>query len=237
MRIASIVLCMLLFPSMALAGTPFDGFHVGAKAGINALNVFMELEDEENREVEDNHDRGWSPTGGVFIGGGKAIKEVFYLGGEVDATYHGLSADPSRQETLSLDWSFGATFRIGGVIAKRHLLYGLAGLRLGLMDYDNDTGFDYEFDYSCDCDDGAANGCDDRDDDRLSDEDHPVVGGARIGLGYEYALTDHLGLRAETAYTVYGPLRYEYLDGARQYWDETIVPGVFDATLGVAYHF
>ncbi len=239
MRSIFICLCMLALPGPAMAQTGFDGFYVGGKAGLGLLSTHMKLEDAENQERADEWDHGLGATGGLFFGGGKVLKNVLYLGGEADVTYHGLSADPSDQESLDLNWSTGASFRLGAVIAQRHLLYGLLGLRLAFFDYDNDTGFAYEYDNGCcDCNGKDADDCDDDDDGgQWGDEDSPVRAGGSLGLGYEFLITDHLGLRAEAAYAIYAPLRYEYLNGERRYWDETILPGVLDATLGLAYHF
>ncbi|EGJ49125.1 outer membrane protein [Desulfocurvibacter africanus] len=232
----SILLClsMMILPTLAAAATPFDGFYVGGQAGLGALHTYMELEDADNDEQDDQGDWGLGPTGGIFFGGGGAIKDAFYLGGEIDAAYHGLSADPTSEETLDLNWSFGARIRIGGVIADDHLLYTMLGLRVGLFEYDNRTGYDYEFENGCcDCDQDD----DDCDDDNWGSEEKPVLGGASVGLGYEYAITDHLGMRTEVGYTFYAPLEYEYISGARQYWDESIYPSVLDATLGLVWHF
>lgn len=234
----TILLClgMMILPTLAAAATPFDGFYIGAQAGASALHTYMELEDADNDKQDDNDESSIGPKGSVFLGGGGAIKGVFYLGGELDATYHGVSVEPTPEETLDLDWSFGARLRIGGVIATRHLLYGLAGVRIGLFEYENRTGYEYEFDNNCcDCDNGYDD--DDCEDDNWGDEENPILGGLSAGLGYEYAVTNHLGLRLEASYTVYAPLEYEYISGGRQYWDEDIYPSVVDAGLGLAWHF
>ncbi|EGJ48793.1 outer membrane protein [Desulfocurvibacter africanus] len=207
-------LCLALLPVMAHAGsTPFDGFYIGAKVGNESYQIDVEYDGPSNDFEDDADDSGF--VAGVYLGNGRAIKDVFYLGWEVDAMTHNMEGSFSGgNESLDMNWSLGLKARLGGVIADRNLLYGLAGVRFASFDYRNDTGY------------------------ILDDEDeNPVLPGFTLGGGYEFAITDHLIARAEVTYTAYAAAKVEYLGGPRNGIEEEMSPSTMDYTVGLAWNF
>lgn len=206
--------CLVLLPVLAYAGnTLFDGFYIGAKVGGESYQLDVEYDGYNNYFEDDADDSGF--VAGAYLGNGRAIRDVFYLGWEVDAMSHNMEGTFSGgNESLDMNWSMGVKARLGGVIAERNLLYGLAGLRLASFDYRNDTGY------------------------ILDDEDeNPVLPGFTLGGGYEFALTDHLLARAEFAYTSYAAAKVGYFGGPRNGIDEEMTPSTMDYTVGLAWNF
>ncbi|EGJ51591.1 outer membrane beta-barrel protein [Desulfocurvibacter africanus] len=214
-----LVLCLVLLPVLAHAGdTPFDGFYIGAKAGLESYDVDVEYDLGGGGSLDDEADDSGF-VAGAYLGYGRTIKNVFYLGWETDAMYHGMDGEfdyyqGHYYESLDMNWSLGVKARLGGVIADRHLAYGLVGLRIAGFDYRNDTGYAVD-----------------------DEEENPVLPGFTVGGGYEFAITKHLIARAEIAYTAYAAYELEYVGGPLSGTEESISPSTLDYTVGLAWNF
>lgn len=113
-------------------------------------------------------------------------------------------------DTVELVWSLGGKARLGGIIADRHLIYGLLGLRI--------AHFKSEI-YG------------------YSGDDATTEIGISAGAGYEFAITHNVIARVEGAYTGYTPIEIEYKGGYYDGMKEEIDPTTFTTTVGLAWRF
>lgn len=74
--------------------TLMDGFYVGAEVSYDVLLMHANFDLDEDIAVSGNPHlaaRGWD--GGLFLGFGKYLSDIFYLGGEVFGYWGGANAD------------------------------------------------------------------------------------------------------------------------------------------------
>jgi len=199
---------LILSPTSALAKSPFEGFYLGGQLGVGKFS--MDTEYTGMGYSGDDDGSTSDLVGGVYFGGGKPVTEVVYLGGEVDFMVHNQEIDYSQgYDTVELAWSIGGKARLGGIIADRHLIYGLLGLRI--------AHFKSEIYGYTDSDETRA--------------------GISVGAGYEFAITHNIIARAEGAYTGYAPIEFEYVGGPYGGMKEEIDPTTFTTTVGLAWRF
>ena len=173
----SLVFAIAFAASLSIAGvasaqeSAFEGFYAGGQVGYSNINADVTITGVGSRD--DNGD-GFGGGGFVGFGGtngklyGAVEAEIGYDGADWNGTVLGTPADVEARLT------YGAGFRIGGVIDDTFLIYG----RLGWIRTNAEASH-------------IAIGTDDEDFD-----------GFRFGGGVEAMLADNIGVRGEYTYTM-----------------------------------
>ena len=197
-RIASALLGFVLVSAIAApsrAETAFDGLYLGVYTGLvkNAgaapaavTRGATGMAGSVRATMDSN---GW--VYGAYAGYGQVFSNNLYLGGEIDLGSIDMSGKGqigTAPAKLDIDENFSLSVRAGYVVSDDSLLYGRIGWQRSA--------------YSVDVGSGAS---------RLTYDG--TLDGVRYGVGYDYALTDQITLRAEYNRTDFEKVRDDEVQG------------------------
>ncbi len=196
-----------------------DGLYLGAQAGYDSWKVresvstpgdANEVNFTANPQVADN---AW--LGGLFLGYGQYLTDLFYLGGEIFANYENSNSTWSAQVTNA---SYQSKF-------ETHASYGLA-LLPGIRVNDGTLGYirlGWNWARLKSVENTSLLG------DNDSTSDSHTSNGFNFGVGMETLVYDNWSLRGEFSHTWYNDFTSSY--------NTKYNPSDNLYTLGVIYHF
>lgn len=200
-----------------------DGFYAGIQGGYDSYRVRASSHILDIVSLSGvGNDTGW--VGGLFVGYGKYLTDLFYLGGEVFANYNGSDNTIFSTSTPSLNLTSNAKFEVNGS-------YGLAllpGIRL------NDTTLGYiRLGWNWANLKASANVNNNGTIYRSSTSN--TSNGFNYGLGMETLLVDNWSLRTEYSHTGYSSFSTGRHNNSSV--RTSINPSDNQFMLGLIYHF